>query len=147
MSEGEIPEPEVQEIQDMPDIDGDIDPDIDGDIEFLIDPDNIGDDEDGVIAIESKNLDGLQKIITGDFQDMPDSEPELDEEDLDEMDEPHHNRQVISKATLKTTTKLKVHDWTCTSCYVKVAPAQFGSAANPACPQGQSICPAVDKFF
>lgn len=145
--------PELEDIknEDMPDIDGDMEPDIDGDIEFLIDPDNIisddagDDDEEGAIALdEGANTDELQKIIKGDFEEAPD--PELAEEDDDEEEEEAIEDEA-SKAKENGTAKATTKEWTCSDCYVKVAPAQFGAPDSPVCPQGQSVCPAIKKFF
>lgn len=146
-------EPEEDEIVDTeiddPDLDDELDSGIDNNIEYLIDPENIADEigSGGSSEGELKNLDDVEAIIAEGIENIAGEEPEPDPDEIDgDLDTKKKTTKQKTQKSGKKATR-KEEEWTCSGCFVKVAPAQLGSASKPVCPQGQSVCPAIDRFF
>jgi len=96
------------------------------------DEDDDDDDDDDDDEIEADLGDILKdRIAAGDDDDEEDDEEELPK---------------AAKPTADIAPK-RADEWTCEQCFFIVSKNQFGSKAEPRCPQGEEPCPSMTRAF
>ncbi len=122
--------------------------------------DNIADEQIKDVEAETDSEAEDDEDSEGEAEDEEDSEGEAEDEEEDNLPDSESRKKSDQNKPAKNTAKkakastaanslakTSAQEWTCHGCFMKVIPSQFGPADNPVCPIGESICPAIKKFF
>jgi len=149
----EVDDPEVED--DEFDIEGEdeIGEEFEADesVEALAESENEDEDDD----IDSPGREPKSKAASDDDEDEDDDEVEADLGDIlkdriaagdDEEDDEDDELPKPTKPTADIAPK-RADEWTCEQCFFIVSKNQFGSKAEPRCPQGEEPCPSIARAF